>query len=151
MGVIEVITRAVTPVIEGSGNYLEEVTLGGGTPKVLTVVIDSDTYINLDQVTAVTKAIAEILEGLPDLGETPFTLEVTSPGIDRPLTLPRHWNKNRGRLVSITLTNGETLKGRIGDLADGAILIDQRPVHFGDIGQAIIEIEFKSLKKGSDE
>ena len=147
MGVIEVITTAISPIIEGSGNYLEEVTLGGGTPKVLTVVIDSDSYINLDQVTIVTKSISEILESLPELGETPFTLEVTSPGIDRPLTLPRHWKKNHGRLASITLTNGATVKGRIGELADDTILINDNPVRFSDIAEATVEIEFKPLDK----
>lgn len=151
MGVIQVITTAIAPIIEGSGHYLEEVSLGGGTPKVLTVVIDSDSHINLDQVTVITKAISEILENLPELGETPFTLEVTSPGIDRLLTLPRHWKKNHGRLASITLSSGATVKGRIGDLIDDSILIDDKPVRISDISQATIEIEFKSLHKDGNE
>ncbi len=151
MGVIQAITAAITPVIEGSGNYLEEVTFEGGSPKILTVVIDSDAYLNLDQVTAATKEISEILENLPELGETPFTLEVTSPGINRPLTLPRHWIKNRDRLVLITFVNGETLKGRIGDLAASSIIVEGREVALADIAQATVEIEFKSHKKGSVE
>lgn len=151
MGVIQVITEAISPAIERAGNYLEEVTLEGGTPKVLTVVIDSDTYINLDQVTVVTKQISEILENLPELGETPFTLEVTSPGIDRPLTLPRHWIKNHGRLVTIVLKNGEVLKGRIGELIADSILISDSPVRLADVAHAKVEIEFKPLKKGDDE
>ena len=151
MGVIEIITAAISPAIEGAGNYLEEVTFEGGSPKVLTVVIDSDAYINLDQVTEVTKQISEILENLAELGETPFTLEVTSPGIERPLTLPRHWIKNHGRLVTITLNNGEILKGRIGELITDSVLISDAPVRLADIAHAQIEIEFKSLKKGTDE
>jgi ribosome maturation factor RimP len=147
MDIIQAVSRAIGPVIEGSGNYLEEVTLGGGSPKVLTVVIDSDSNINLDQVTSVTKSISEILENLAELGETPFTLEVTSPGIDRPLTLPRHWIKNRGRLVSVHLANGQLIKGRIGDSAADSVLIDEHPVRFEDVAKANVEIEFKSLKK----
>ena len=151
MGVIQAITEAISPAINGTGNYLEEVTFDGGSPKVLTVIIDSDTYINLDQVTVVTKQISEILENLPELGETPFTLEVTSPGIDRPLTLPRHWIKNHGRIVAISLKNGEVRKGRIGELIADSVLISDSPVPLDDIAHAQVEIEFKSLKKGSDE
>ena len=151
MSVIQAVQAAIAPIIEGSGNYLEEVTFTGSTPALLTVVIDSDTFLNLDQVTVVTKEISEILENLPELGETPFTLEVTSPGIDRPLVLPRHWKKNHGRLVSVTMKSGVILKGRIGDTADDAVFVDDSSLSFADIERAIVEIEFKSLKKGGDE
>ncbi len=151
MSVIEAITSSITPIIEGSGVYLEEVTLEGGTPKVLTVVIDGDTPLNLDQVTVVTKEISEILENLPELGELPFTLEVTSPGIDRPLTLARHWRKNLGRLVTVTLRSGTVVKGRIGEIADEKVLVDEQEFSLADIERAQVEIEFKSLKKGEQE
>jgi ribosome maturation factor RimP len=151
MSVIEAITSSITPIIEGSGIYLEEVTLEGGTPKVLTVVIDGDTPLNLDQVTVVTKEISEILENLPELGELPFTLEVTSPGIDRPLTLTRHWRKNLGRLVTVTLQSGTVVKGRIGEIADAKVMVDEQELALADIARAQVEIEFKSLKKGEQE
>jgi ribosome maturation factor RimP len=144
--VIDAIKQAITPIIEGSGNFLEEVTLLGGSPKTLTVVIDSEAHLNLDQVTIVTKAISDILENLPELGSTPFTLEVTSPGIERPLTLPRHWKKNHGRLVEITLNEGSIIKGRIGELTNTAVTIDGDEVEFSTVNRALIEIEFKSLK-----
>jgi len=151
MSVIQAVREAIAPIIEGSGNYLEEVTLDGGNPQILTVVIDSDSYLNLDQVTVVTKSISDTLDALPELGETPFTLEVTSPGIDRPLTLPRHWRKNHGKLIAITLLGGETLRGRIGDATEDSVLVDEKSVALADIQKAVVEIEFKSLKKGSDE
>jgi ribosome maturation factor RimP len=150
MSVIEAVTEAIKPIIEASGIYLEEVTLTGGSPTTLTVIVDSDTHLNLDQVTVVTKEISEILENLPELGETPFTLEVSSPGIDRPLTLPRHWRKNQGRLAAIVLHNGNLVKGRIGDLSDAGIAIDEDVIPLADIAKAHVEIEFKSLKKGDE-
>ena len=150
MSVIEAVTEAIKPIIEASGIYLEEVTLTGGSPTTLTVIVDSDTHLNLDQVTVVTKEISEILENLPELGETPFTLEVSSPGIDRPLTLPRHWRKNQGRLATIVLHNGNLVKGRIGDLSDSDIAIDEDVIPLADIAKAHVEIEFKSLKKGDE-
>ena len=151
MGVIEVVRSSISPLIEGHGIYLEEVSLSGGAPTILTVVIDSDSHLNLDQVTSVTKIISEVLESLPELGETPFTLEVSSPGIDRPLTLPRHWRKNYGRLVTVVLHNGVLVKGRIGELGDSSVAIDKAIIQLGEIAKAQIEIEFKSLNKSSDE
>ena len=150
MGVIEVVTKSIAPLIEGEGIYLEEVSLTGGEPTILTVVIDSDSHLNLDQVTAVTKSISEVLENLPELGETPFTLEVTSPGIDRPLTLPRHWQKNEGRLVTVVLHNGVLVKGRIGEFCESGVAIDDAIIPLSEVAKAHIEIEFKSLKKGSN-
>jgi ribosome maturation factor RimP len=150
MGVIESVRAAIAPIIEESGIYLEEVTLTGGSPKVLAVIVDSDSHLTLDEVTAVTKSISDILEELPELGETPFTLEVSSPGIDRPLTLPRHWRKNQGRLATLQLHNGQLLKGRIGEYLDDQITIDEQKVALGDIAKANVEIEFKSLKKESN-
>jgi ribosome maturation factor RimP len=148
MSVVQAVTEAIRPIIEASGIYLEEVTLTGGSPKTLAVIIDSDTHLTLDQVTTVTKEISEILENLPELGETSFTLEVSSPGIDRPLTLPRHWRKNHGRLATIELHNGKLVKGRIGDLSDANIAIDEDVVPLTEIAKAHVEIEFKFLKKG---
>ncbi len=151
MSVIEAITSSIAPIIEAAGVYLEEVTLDTASPRILTVVIDGDTPLNLDQVTVVTKEISEILENLPELGELPFTLEVTTPGIDRPLTLPRHWRKNQDRLVTITLSDGSTKKGRIGELSEQSVAIDGEVISLSDISRAQVEIEFKSLKKDAQE
>lgn len=150
MSIIESVTGAIAPIIEASGIYLEEVTLTGGSPTILAVIVDSDTHLNLDQVTSVTKEISEVLENLAELGETPFTLEVSSPGIDRPLTLPRHWRKNHGRLATLKLHNGQLVKGRIGEYLDEKVKIDEQEVALADIEKANIEIEFKSLKKGDE-
>ena len=151
MSVIEVISSTLAPIIADSGFYLEDVTLSSDLPKILTVIIDGDTPLTLDQVTSVTKEISEILEHLPELGDFPFTLEVSSPGIDRPLTLPRHWRKNLGRLVTITLQDGSVVKGHIGELVDHLIKIDERELALSDIARAQVEIEFKSLKQGDQE
>ncbi len=150
MSIIESVTGAIAPIIEASGMYLEEVTLTGGSPTILAVIVDSDTHLNLDQVTSVTKEISEVLENLAELGETPFTLEVSSPGIDRPLTLPRHWRKNHGRLATLKLHNGQLVKGRIGEYLDEKVKIDEQEVALADIEKANVEIEFKSLKKGDE-
>ena len=150
MGIVESVTGAIAPIIEASGIYLEEVTLTGGSPKTLTVIVDSDSHLTLDEVTVVTKEISDVLEEFEELGETPFTLEVSSPGIDRPLTLPRHWRKNHGRLSTITLHNGQLVKGRICEYLDSTVVIDDKEIPLSDIAKAHVEIEFKSLKKGDE-
>ena len=140
----EEISAAIRPIIEATGNYLEELTITtAGKVKILTVIVDSDAHLNLDQVTAVTKEISQVIEELPALGETAFTLEVTSPGLDRPLTKPRHWRKNLDRLVKITMTSGQVIQGRIGAATETSVLVDEDTVSFEDIKRAVLEIEFK--------
>ena len=140
----EEISAAIRPIIEATGNYLEELSItSAGKVKILTVIIDSDTHLNLDQVTAVTKEISEVIEALPELGDGAFTLEVTSPGLDRPLTKPRHWRKNLDRLVKIIMTSGQEIQGRIGEATETIVLVDSQKVSYEDIKRAVLEIEFK--------
>ncbi len=140
----EEISAAIRPIIEATGNYLEELTITtAGKVKILTVIVDSDTHLNLDQVTAVTKEISQVIEELPVLGDSAFTLEVTSPGLDRPLTKPRHWRKNLGRLVKVTMQSGLVVEGRIGQASETTVLVDEYTVSFEDIKRAALEIEFK--------
>ena len=117
--VIEEITTAIRPIVEANGNYLEEVTVTPvGKSRMVTVIVDNEKHLNLDQVTAVSREISEVIETLGALGETPFTLEVTSPGVDRPLTAPRHWRKNVDRLVKATMNDGVVVEGRIGQVSE---------------------------------
>ena len=140
----EEISAAIRPIIEASGNYLEELTItSAGKVKILTVIVDSDTHLNLDQITSVTKEISEVIEALESLGESAFTLEVTSPGIDRPLTKPRHWRKNFDRLVKITMSSGQEFEGRIGEATETTALVGDQKVSFEEIKRAVLEIEFK--------
>jgi ribosome maturation factor RimP len=144
MSLNEDISAAIRPIIEASGNYLEELTItSAGKVKILTVIVDSVSHLNLDQITAVTKEISEVIETLEELGDSAFTLEVTSPGIDRPLTKPRHWRKNFDRLVKITMTSGKDIQGRIGEATETNVLVGDQKVSFEDIKRAVLEIEFK--------
>ena len=148
MGKKEEIIAAITPALEALGFYLEDVTItSAGRRSMLTVIVDGDTHLSLDQVTAATKGISEIVEGIQSLGQTPFTLEVTSPGLDRPLTKPRHWRKNIDRLVKVILLDGSEVKGRVKDASETSTTIDEMVVNFTDIKRATLEIEFKQVGK----
>jgi ribosome maturation factor RimP len=148
MGKKEDISAAITPALEALGFYLEDVTIiSAGRRSMLTVIVDGDTHLSLDQVTSATKAIGEIVESVQSLGETPFTLEVTSPGLDRPLTKVRHWQKNINRLVKVVLLDGSEIKGRIKDVNEVSATIDEKNINYSDIKRATLEIEFKPVTK----
>lgn len=144
----EQVAAAITPAIESLGFYVEDIAItSAGRRSMLTVIVDGDTHLSLDQVTVATKAISEIVENLPTLGSNPFTLEVTSPGLDRPLTKPRHWQKNKDRLIKIILNDGNEISGRIIESTQLAVTVDERKVNFTDIKRATLEIEFKQVTK----
>ena len=148
MGKKEEISAAITPALSDLGFYLEDITItSAGRRSMLTVIVDGDTHLSLDQVTVATKAISEIVENIQSLGQDPFTLEVTSPGLDRPLTKPRHWRKNIDRLVKIVLLDGKEIKGRVKDATEISATVDEQVVKFSDIKRATLEIEFKQVGK----
>ena len=148
MGKKEDISAAITPALEALGFYLEDVTIiSAGRRSMLTVIVDGDTHLSLDQVTSATKAIGEIVESVQSLGETPFTLEVTSPGLDRPLTKVRHWQKNINRLIKVVLLDGSEIKGRIKDVNEVNTTVDEKNINYSDIKRATLEIEFKPVTK----
>ena len=148
MGKKEEIIAAITPALEALGFYLEDVTItSAGRRSMLTVIVDGDTHLSLDQVTTSTKEISEIVENIQSLGQTPFTLEVTSPGLDRPLTKPRHWRKNLDRLVKVILQDGKEVKGRVKYVTESYATLDEQVINFADIKRATLEIEFKQVGK----
>ena len=115
--------------------------------RMVAVVIDrEDSNPSLDEVTQVSKSVSEILDHYSQLGTQPFTLEVTTPGVDRPLTQLRHWRKNIGRLVKITPHEGERFVARITSVSDDGVMLDLKNkdvmLDFSNIKRAIIEIEF---------
>jgi ribosome maturation factor RimP len=144
----EQVLAVITPAIESLGFYVEDITItSAGKRSMLTVIVDGDTHLSLDQVTVATKAISEIVENLPTLGNNPFTLEVTSPGLDRPLTKPRHWRKNQDRLIKIVLNDGKEKMGRIKDSTESSVTVDEQVINFADIKRATLEVEFKKESK----
>ncbi|MEY3454108.1 MAG: hypothetical protein RLZZ147_233 [Actinomycetota bacterium] len=148
MGRKEEISEVITPALTSLGFYLEDLNITtAGKRSLLTVIVDADRHLSLDEVTVATKAISEIVENIPALGSTPFTLEVTSPGIDRPLTKPRHWRKNINRLVKIILLDGSQITGRIKQAGESAATIDESVINYLDIKRANLEIEFKQVGK----
>ena len=118
-----------------------------GKRRVLRVAVDKDGGVTLDDVADATREVSRVLDDSDVMGEQPYTLEVTSRGVDRPLTLPRHWRRNVDRLAKVTLESGETLTGRILSSGETTATLDvsgtQREVAFDDVAKALVQIEFK--------
>ena len=97
------LTGWIEPVVGAAGYDLEElVVTPAGRRSVVRVVVDRDSGVTLDDIAEVSRAVSAVLdENDGDLGRAPYVLEVTSPGVDRPLTEPRHWRRNTGRLVTV--------------------------------------------------
>jgi ribosome maturation factor RimP len=136
------------PVITKAGFVLEEITVTPvGKRRLVAVVIDrEESNPSLDEVTVVSKEVSAILDNYSQMGEMPFTLEVTTPGIDKPLVLPRHWKKNVGRLVKITPKQGEKYVARIKDFSDDQVTLELKneilTLSLNDVAKAQIEVEF---------
>lgn len=144
--------------LDGSGVVLEEVTVTpAGRRRVVKVVVDraldgtgdvTETIdsLTLDEIADTTRTVSDVLDESDVLGEQPYTLEVTSRGVDRPLTLPRHWRRNADRLVKVTLTDGSSLTGRILSSTEESVTLDvsgkQREVAYADVAKALVQIEF---------
>ena len=124
-----------------------------GKRRVLRVAVDKDGGVTLDDVADATREVSRVLDESDVMGEMPYTLEVTSRGVDRPLTLPRHWRRNADRLVKVTRADGTDLTGRITSSDDTAVTLDvdgaSTEVAYADVTKAFVQIEFnrKSEKK----
>lgn len=151
MALKDQISELVTPALSQAGYFLEDITIvTPGQHRIVTVIVDGESALNLDQVTIASKLVSELLDEATFMGETPFTLEVTSPGIDRPLTLPRHFAKNVTRLLKVVKTDGEVVTGRITSNTDADVTLTVTEkkatkdvvVSLTDIKRATVEIEF---------
>ena len=151
MALKDQISELVTPAVSDQGFYLEDVHVATpGSHRIVTCIVDGDASLNLDQVTSVSRVISELLDEAAFMGETPFTLEVTSPGVDRPLTQPRHFAKNVDRLLRIIKLDGSEVTGRILSNTDQDVTLTvavkketiEQTVSLIDIKRAVVEIEF---------
>lgn len=139
-----------------AGYDLEAIELTpAGKRRILRIAVDKDGGITLDDVAEATRLLNDVLDVKDVLGEEPYTLEVTSRGVDRPLTLERHWRRNVGRLVKVTLSGGDVLTGRIAGVGEETVALEEnvkgrksrREVAYADIAKAVIQIEFKKTEE----
>ena len=138
------------------GLDLEAVELSAaGKRSVLRVAVDKDGGVTMDDVTEATQEVSRVLDDESLMGEQPYLLEVTSRGVDRPLTLPRHWRRNEGRLVKVQLVEGGQVTGRIGASDEEKVTLTvegaDHEVAYADVAKALVQIEFNRKNDNEDD
>ncbi len=146
------IENALTDPLAELGLDLEAVEVStAGSRRVVRVAVDQDGGVTMDDVAEATRVVGEVLDTdlTAALGQQPYTLEVTSRGVDRPLTLPRHWRRNVDRLVKVKLADGSSLTGRVtshDEDPDGGVVLEvsgrERRLPYAEVQRALVQIEF---------
>ncbi|MCB0917061.1 MAG: ribosome maturation factor RimP [Actinobacteria bacterium] len=137
------------PVVADAGYDLEELrVIPAGKRRVVRLLVDADNGVELDAVAEVSRAVSEVLDEQDLMGDAAYVLEVSSPGVDRPLSLPRHWRRNVGRLVRVRFAGDrEPVTGRLQEADErGAVLRadeESLEVSYDDVASAVVQVEFK--------
>ena len=142
------------PLVSEAGYDLEDIAVtSAGRRSLVRVTVDAEGGIDLDAVAQVSRLVSDALDADADNPGSPralagaYVLEVSSPGVDRPLTQPRHWRRNTGRLVKVVLHEGDPVTGRITDSDDQAATLDvdgvPRRVEYGEVRKAKVQVEFR--------
>jgi ribosome maturation factor RimP len=155
------LARLLQPVVDALGLDLEGVRVtAAGRRRLLRVVVDADGGVTLDTIALASRELSARLDRGTEMGELPYTLEVSSPGVDRPLTQPRHWRRAIGRRVEVPLAGhggdgAATVTGRITAASHNGITLDCdgefRSFSFADLGPGKVQVEFGPVSPGDDE
>ncbi|WP_026208799.1 ribosome maturation factor RimP [Catelliglobosispora koreensis] len=145
--------------IVAAGYELEALSVKAvGRRHLVRVIIDGDGGLGLDVIADVSRAVSQALDAAEESGRQliagEYQLEVSSPGVDRPLTLPKHWRRNTGRTVKVKAGDRQ-LTGRITSASDDEVTLDvegvAHKVGYADLGAGRVQIEFSRLDEVSDE
>lgn len=135
-----------------AGYEIEDVVVDpAARPPRITVVADGDDGLDLDSIAELSRTASTLLDEV-DARSAPYVLEVTSPGVDRPLTTEKHFRRARGRKVDLTLSDGTQLSGRVGEIHDGVLRLvvragrqasfSVRELPLEGISKAVVQVEF---------
>jgi ribosome maturation factor RimP len=147
------ITDVIEPVVRAAGLDLEGLRVtAAGRRRLLRVVVDSDHGVTLDDAATISRQLSAALDSVAVMGEFPYTLEVSSPGVDRPLTEQRHWRRAVGRLVEVTAADSGLVRGRIVSADAEGVTLDvdgdpktRRRFAYAALGAGAIQVEFGHL------
>jgi len=146
----ERIVELVSDLLAEEGYDLEDVVVtAAGKHSTVRLLVDSDSGLSLDEAARLSRLVSETFDAVSDFGESPYMLEVTSPGVGRPLTKDRHWRRAQGRKAKLELAE-ETIVARVGELVGDEIRVvlpDRsgpivRAIPLSEIRHAVVEVEF---------
>ena len=148
----ERLTSVIAPVTREAGFDLERirVTRAGRRHRVQ-VIVDRDHDLGLDAIAEVSRAVSAALDRADEAGDAvvpgEYVLEVSSPGVDRPLTEPRHWRRNLGRLVAVTVTGEGQVTGRVVAAGSSGVTLDVegnvRELPYASLGPGRVQVELR--------
>ena len=102
--VVDTVSAMVTPILDDLNLELYDLEFAGG---VLKVTIDtppgSPAGVDIDQISLVTRTLGRELDHNENAVPGRFTLEVTSPGLERTLRTPRHFSREIGKTITVRL------------------------------------------------
>jgi ribosome maturation factor RimP len=135
-----------------AGYEIEDVVIDPrARPPRITVIADGDNALDLDTIAELSRSASTLLDAHDSISGQ-YILEVSSPGVDRPLSTEKHFRRARGRKVEIALSDGTQLTGRIGEVSDNTLQLvvrddrardwSIRPVLIDDIMKAVVQVEF---------
>ena len=139
-----------------AGYEIEDVVIDArARPPRITVIADGDDGLDLNTIAALSRSASELLDTMDaSTSGSEYVLEVTSPGVDRPLTAEKHYRRARGRKVELTLSDGSVLTGRLGETRDGTVRLvvpegkrgdySVRELPLGGIAKAVVQVEFST-------
>ena len=141
----------ISPLVHKLGFELEDVLLkSAGKNTIVQVLVDKDSGVSLDEVANLSIKLSDFFDDNKILENKTYTLDVGSPGIDRPLTKFRHWNKNLNRLVKIK-SKSNAFEGRIKNVDELAVQLEIKgklqSFKYSDIENAVVQVEFNPKKK----
>ena len=145
------LSELVRPEVAAVGYDLEALTVtAAGKRSVVRVIVDKDGGVTLDDVADVSRTISDVLDRVdqddPSLLGTTYVLEVSSPGVDRPLTEPRHWRRNVRRLVTAVPREGAPVTGRLVATDDATVTLEvegqERLLQLEDLVRGEVQVEF---------
>ena len=148
------VTELLSGEFDRAGYEIDSVTVDDARrPAHITVVADGDVPLDLDSIAELSRLASERLDAV-DTGALAYILEVTSPGVDRPLTAEKHFRRARGRKVEMRLADGSALTGRIAAARDGVVDLvvpeargwAMRTVPLADVSEAVVQVEFSPPK-----
>jgi ribosome maturation factor RimP len=147
----ERLSALLAPLVTETGADLENVDVSkAGKRSVVRVVVDRDGGVSMDDVADVSRVVSDALDALdeaePGVLGTSYVLEVTSPGVERPLTAARHWRRNVGRLVTVVLREGPQVTGRVLSADEDVVVLevdgDERTLRLDAIARGSVQVEF---------
>ncbi|HEU5005971.1 MAG TPA: ribosome maturation factor RimP [Jatrophihabitantaceae bacterium] len=149
----ERLLETLRPVVEATGYELEDVSVtSAGRRSLVRVSVDTDgpgPGIDLDGIAVVSRAVSDALDAAGAAWDAafagPYVLEVSSPGVDRPLTEPRHWRRATGRLVQVPV--GErAVTGRVRAVTESGVVLDvagtEHEYGWTELGRGKVQVEF---------